>query len=126
MKTPDLSLPRVAAPALLLIALTGCDQGSPSASSTAPANEVASTDDTGATTTAPTAAESKAATPGTATPGGNGTVNRQLTTSTAATATGPSNLGTKSPTKGKGRGNSNDFTIPAVTERGSVARHRST
>ena len=45
---------RVAAPALLLIALTGCDQGSPSASSTAPANEVASTDDTGATTTAPT------------------------------------------------------------------------
>ena len=69
MKTPDLSLPRVAAPALLLIALAGCDQsGTPTASSTATAPEVATTE--AAKSTA--AAETPNAKPAAATPAATG------------------------------------------------------
>ena len=115
MKTPDLSLPRVAAPALLLIALAGCDQsGTPTASSTATAPEVATTE--AAKSTA--AAETPNAKPAAATPAANDTTVRGLTASTAATA--PTSIGKKPQATKKGAGNANDLTIPARTTGGNV------
>lgn len=113
MKTPDRPITLVAAPALLLIAFTGCDQSGTSTATTAentPA--VASTD------TAPKAAEATDAKPAAST---TAATPRELVTSTAATATAPSNLGTKPQTVKKGGRNADDLTIPAQIDRQNAA-----
>lgn len=110
MKTPDLSLPRVAAPALLLIALVGCDQsGTPTASGTsAPegTKQVAT-----ATESAPAATgDTKTAAP-TPTAGANTAL------STAAVESGLATAKPKAET-GKGRDNSG---LQAAVEPANVA-----